>query len=76
MIGFSNESEMSQDYLERLRSKKYKFPVILAGLSNNRWSMLNVLIAITEHLGFTIKQVYKAYCDKNKINYQRLKEGY
>lgn len=34
------------------------------------------LIAITEYLGFTIEQVYKAYCDKNKINYQRLKEGY
>ena len=34
------------------------------------------LIAITEHLGFTVEQVYKAYCEKNKINYQRLKEGY
>lgn len=34
------------------------------------------LIAITEYLGFTIEQVYEAYCRKNKINYQRLKEGY
>lgn len=34
------------------------------------------LIAITEYLGFTVEQVYKAYCGKNKINYQRLKEGY
>lgn len=34
------------------------------------------LIAITEYLGFTVEQVYEAYCDKNKINYQRLKEGY
>lgn len=34
------------------------------------------LCAITEYLGFTIEQVYEAYCDKNKINYQRLKEGY
>ena len=34
------------------------------------------LIAITEYLGFTVEQVYSAYCDKNKINYQRLKEGY
>lgn len=34
------------------------------------------LIAITEYLGFTIEQVYSAYCNKNKINYQRLKEGY
>lgn len=76
LISYSNESEISQDYLERLIKKKYKFPVILAGLSNQRWSMLNVLIAITEYLGFTIEQVYEAYCGKNKINYQRLKEGY
>ena len=34
------------------------------------------LIAITEYLGFNVEQVYKAYCGKNKINYQRLKEGY
>lgn len=34
------------------------------------------LIAITEYLGFTIEQVYEAYCDKNKINYQRLESGY
>lgn len=34
------------------------------------------LIAITEYLGFTIEQVYKAYCDKNKVNYQRLESGY
>ena len=34
------------------------------------------LIAITEYLGFDVEQVYKAYCDKNKINYQRLESGY
>lgn len=34
------------------------------------------LIAVSLCLGFTIEQVYKAYCDKNKVNYQRLKEGY
>ena len=34
------------------------------------------LTAITECLGFSIEDVYKAYLDKNKINYQRLKEGY
>ena len=76
LLSYSNENGISYEYLERLINKKYKFPVILAGLSNQRWSMLNVLIAITEYLGFTVEQVYEAYCDKNKINYQRLKEGY
>lgn len=37
---------------------------------------LERLIATTEYLGFTVEQVYQAYCDKNKVNYQRLKEGY
>lgn len=34
------------------------------------------LIAVSLCLEFTIEDVYKAYCEKNKINYQRLKEGY
>lgn len=48
----------------------------LADLSSFSLWKVEPLIAITEHLGFTIEQVYKAYCEKNKINYQRLKEGY
>lgn len=34
------------------------------------------LIAISMCLEFSIEDVYQAYCDKNKVNYQRLKEGY
>ena len=48
----------------------------LADLSSFSLWKVEPLIAITEHLGFTIEQVYSAYCEKNKINYQRLKEGY
>ena len=48
----------------------------LADLSYSPLWKVGPLIAITEHLGFTIEQVYEAYCGKNKINYQRLKEGY
>lgn len=48
----------------------------LADLSYSSFQKVEPLIAITEHLGFTIEQVYAAYCDKNKVNYQRLKEGY
>lgn len=50
--------------------------VKLADLSCLPIWKLEPLIAITEHLGFTVEQVYKAYCNKNKVNYQRLKEGY
>lgn len=48
----------------------------LADLSYSSFHKVEPLIAITEYLGFTIEQVYEAYCRKNKINYQRLKEGY
>lgn len=48
----------------------------LADLSYFSLRKVEPLIAITEHLGFTVEQIYEAYCGKNKINYQRLKEGY
>lgn len=48
----------------------------LADLSYSPLWKVEPLIAITECLGFTIEQVYEAYCGKNKINYQRLESGY
>ena len=48
----------------------------LADLSYSPLWKVETLIAITECLGFTIEQVYEAYCGKNKINYQRLESGY
>jgi dimeric dUTPase (all-alpha-NTP-PPase superfamily) len=48
----------------------------LAELSSFSLWKVEPLIAITEYLGFTIEQVYDAYCDKNKVNYQRLESGY
>ena len=49
---------------------------LLADVPRIKSEKLERLIAITEYLGFTIEDVHKAYCDKNKVNYQRLKEGY
>lgn len=48
----------------------------LADLSSFSLWKVEPLIAISEYLGFTIEQVYEAYCGKNKINYQRLESGY
>lgn len=48
----------------------------LADLSYSPLWKVEPLIAITEYLDFTIEQVYEAYCDKNKVNYQRLESGY
>lgn len=34
------------------------------------------LVALTRKLGFTIEEVYNAYIDKNKVNFERIANGY
>lgn len=75
-LSYLNEEELLNGMLKRLRTKKSNLSKVLTRLVIFESSIIPVLIAITEYLGFTIEQVYNAYCDKNKINYQRLKEGY
>lgn len=61
---------------ESLKTGESKYADYLCYVVNYPFNKIHRLIAITEHLGFTVEQVYEAYCDKNKVNYQRLKEGY
>lgn len=76
LLGYSYDKEIADDFLENLIAKKYMLPIALSCLVRNKNSIIMVLVAITEYLGFTVEQVYEAYCNKNKVNYQRLKEGY
>lgn len=76
LCSYLNEKEMSGTLLERLRAKTINFPFALSHLVYYKGSVITVLIAISEYLGFTIEQVYECYCDKNKVNYQRLESGY
>lgn len=66
----------SKNILRRMRNDEFGLTVAFSDLVSWKWNKLERLIAITEYLGFTIERVYEAYCGKNKINYQRLKEGY
>lgn len=66
----------SKNILNLMRNHEFGLTVAFSDLVSWKWNKLERLTAITEYLGFTIEQVYGAYCDKNKINYQRLKEGY
>ena len=66
----------SDNILNLLMTNEYKLSETLTDLSTWNIHKMERLVAISEYLGFTIEQVYKAYCDKNKVNYQRLKEGY
>ena len=75
-LSYLNEEELSNGMLKRLRTKKSNLSKVLTRLVIFESSIIPVLIAITEYLGFTTERVYEAYCEKNKINYQRLEEGY
>ena len=66
----------SDNILNLLMTNKYNLSETLTDLATLNIHKMERLIAISEYLGFTVEQVYKAYCGKNKINYQRLKEGY
>ena len=66
----------SDNILNLLMNGEYKLSETLTELSTLNIHKMERLIARSEDLGFTIEQVYEAYCGKNKINYQRLKEGY
>ena len=63
--------ENIKQYVWGMKNIKKEFIYVLTDLPSFTDSRVEALIAITEYLGFTIEQVYEAYCDKNKINYQR-----
>ena len=65
-----------KDVLWSLENNKGMIVKRLTQLTHYPIRKLETLIAITEYLGFTIQQVYNAYCNKNKVNYQRLESGY
>lgn len=66
----------SKRILNLLKTKEYRLSEELSDLVAWELCKLERLIAITEYIGFTVQQVYEAYCDKNKVNYQRLESGY
>lgn len=68
--------ENIKQYVWGMKNIKKEFVYVLTDLPSFTDSRVEALIAITEYLGFTVEQVYSAYCDKNKINYQRLESGY
>lgn len=76
MINASAVVRNSKRILNLIKTKEYRLSEELSDLV--AWELCKVerLIAISEYLGFTIEQVYECYCDKNKINYQRLESGY
>lgn len=68
--------ENAKRYFREIKTFLKGIIYLLADLTCITEGKLERLIAITEYLGFSVEDVYKAYCKKNKVNYRRLKEGY
>lgn len=68
--------EKVKQYVWGLKNLQKEFGYVLTDLPCLSESKVEILIAITEYLGFSVEDVYKAYCEKNKVNYQRLESGY
>ena len=68
--------ETIKQYVWGLKNLQKEFGYVLTDLPCFSDSRVEALIAITEYLGFTVEQVYEAYCDKNKVNFQRLESWY
>ena len=46
------------------------------GAVASNFEKLDALLDLTEMLGFSFDEIYQEYLNKNKINYERLKNGY
>lgn len=49
---------------------------MLQVVSSGNPNVLYHVIDLTERLGFTFDEIYEAYIEKNKENYERIKRGY
>lgn len=89
VLSYQNNFNYGEKGIENTCMVERNSKKVLNLLKNNEFSLAEAfsdlvswefkverLIAITEYIGFTIEQVYFAYCGKNKINYQRLENGY
>lgn len=62
---------------EKMKNTKYNIVYIINCLTDGiGMESLFYVIHLTFKLGYEIEDVYKAYIEKNKINYERLKGGY
>lgn len=68
-----NKYEYSINHFDELEKERLDY---LIGDISYSYNKLAVLLQLTKCLGFTMDEVYQEYLNKNKINYERLKNGY
>ena len=55
---------------------EYTILELIETIMTSNLSKLSHLLTLGNKLGFTWKEIYNAYIEKNKVNYERLKNGY
>ena len=73
-----NKFEFHEEWVIKCRKDNDEFDwfEILKELSLQTYLGIYFVIILTEKLGFTFDEMYEAYIEKNKVNYERMKEGY
>jgi dimeric dUTPase (all-alpha-NTP-PPase superfamily) len=56
--------------------KRVKLLLNLFSNANNRWNMLGIATAIITTLGYNDAQIKQQYITKNKVNFERIANGY
>ena len=68
-----NKNEFSISHFNDLEKERLDY---LIGDISYSYDKLTVLLQLTKCLGFSFDEIYQEYLNKNKINYERLKNGY
>ena len=68
-----NKYEFSINHFDELEKERLDY---LIGDISATCDKLGELLKLTKCLGFKFDEVYQEYLNKNKINYERLKNGY
>ena len=68
-----NKYEFSINHFDELEKERLDY---LIGDISYSYDKLTVLLQLTKCLQFSFDDVYQEYLNKNKINYERLKNGY
>lgn len=55
---------------------EYTMAELLENIVGSKVSKLSYLLTLGNKLGFTWEEIYNAYIEKNRVNYERLKNGY
>ena len=68
-----NKYEFSINHFDELEKERLDY---LIGDISYSYDKLTVLLQLTKCLQFSFDEIYQEYLNKNKINYERLKNGY